>query len=82
MGTVVVTSVNTTIPGMLAWGAPLSIHPLAIGIGGNAKRNTGQGVAEILGLSVVFDHEVTDGAPIGRFIRHLCDLITRADALA
>jgi pyruvate/2-oxoglutarate dehydrogenase complex dihydrolipoamide acyltransferase (E2) component len=82
MGTVVVTSVNTTIPGMLAWGVPLSIHPLAIGIGGIAKRNTGQGVAEILGLSVVFDHEVTDGAPIGRFIRHLCDLITRADALA
>jgi len=82
MGTVVVTATGMAAPGVLAWGIPVSAHPLAIGIGGIAQRSTAGGQAEVLGLTVVFDHAVTDGAPVGRFIHLLHQLITRTDALS
>lgn len=77
MGTVVVTSVGMAAPGVLAWGIPSSIHPLAIGVGGITRRRTGGPgeEAEILGLTVVFDHAVTDGAPVGRFVARLHELL-------
>jgi pyruvate/2-oxoglutarate dehydrogenase complex dihydrolipoamide acyltransferase (E2) component len=81
MGTVVVTSTGMAAPGVLAWGIPLGIHPLAIGVGGIARRPTGTGTAEVLALSVVFDHAVTDGAPVGRFIRRLHQLMSRAEGI-
>jgi hypothetical protein len=82
MGTVVVTAAGMAVPGVLAWGIPRSLHPLAIGVGGIAQRSTAHGEAEVLALSVVFDHAVTDGAPVGRFLRRLIELLTRADGLA
>jgi pyruvate/2-oxoglutarate dehydrogenase complex dihydrolipoamide acyltransferase (E2) component len=82
MGTVVVTSVGMATPGVLAWGIPSSVHPLAVAVGGIARRGVGSDTAEILALTVVFDHAVTDGAPVGRFIHRLQELITRADGLA
>lgn len=81
MGTVVVTSVGMAAPGVLAWGIPLSLHPLAIGVGGIVERSTPTGTSEILALTVVFDHAVTDGAPVGRFIHSLHGLLSRADGL-
>jgi pyruvate/2-oxoglutarate dehydrogenase complex dihydrolipoamide acyltransferase (E2) component len=36
----------------------------------------------VLALTVVFDHAVTDGAPVGRFIHRLHQLITQTDALS
>lgn len=81
MGTVVVTSAGMATPGVLTWGIPLSLHPLAVGVGGIAQRNTGVGKVEILALTVVFDHAVTDGAPAGRFVHRLHELLTRAEGL-
>ncbi len=82
MGTVVVTSVGMATPGVLAWGIPSSTHPLAVAVGGIAKRQAGSATSEILALTVVFDHAVTDGAPVGRFVHRLQELMTRADGLA
>jgi pyruvate/2-oxoglutarate dehydrogenase complex dihydrolipoamide acyltransferase (E2) component len=81
MGTVVVTATGMAAPGVLAWGIPVSMHPLAIGMGGVARRDAGNGPAEVLALTVVFDHAVTDGAPVGRFIRRLQQLVRETDQL-
>jgi len=82
MGTVVVTSVGMAAPGVLAWGIPSAIHPLAMAVGGVARRNASAGDdAEVLALTVGFDHAVTDGAPVGRFVRRLNEILTRADGL-
>lgn len=81
MGTVVVSAAGMAAPGVMAWGIPLSLHPLAIGVGGIGQRTTASGTAEVLALSVVFDHAVTDGAAVGRFIHRLHELMTLADGL-
>ena len=81
MGTVVVTAAGMATPGVLAWGIPLSLHPLAVGVGGMARRKSGTEEREILGLTVVFDHEVTDGAPVGRFVHRLTQLISKCEGL-
>ncbi len=82
MGTVVVTATGMALPGVLAWGIPLAIHPLAIGVGGIARRSTKEGETEVLALSVVFDHAVTDGVPVGRVVPRLHELMTQAGGLA
>ena len=82
MGTVVVTAVGMAAPGVLAWGIPSSLHPLAVGVGGIAQRATSSGKVDVLALTVVFDHAVTDGAPVGRFIRRLHELMTQAEGVA
>lgn len=82
MGTVAVTAVGMAAPGVLAWGIPMSIHPLAVGVGGITRRDTAGGRQDVLGLTVVFNHEVVDGAPVGRFIRRLHELLTGAEGLA
>lgn len=81
MGTVVVTAIGMASPGVLAWGIPTGLHPLAIGVGGIARRSTGHGDRDVLALTVVFDHAVTDGAPVGRFVHRLHELLSRADGL-
>lgn len=81
MGTVVVTAAGMATPGVLAWGIPASMHPLAVGVGGIAQRPTKDGVADMLALTVVFDHAVVDGAPVGRFVHRLCALLTAAEGL-
>lgn len=78
MGTVVVTSAGMATPGLLAWGIPRSLHPLAVSVGGVARRRTADSSREVLALTIAFDHAVTDGAPAGRFARRLHELMTAA----
>ncbi len=82
MGTVVVTATGMASPGVLAWGIPSGLHPLAIGVGGIARRRAPEGDREVLALTVVFDHAVTDGAPVGRYVRRLRELMTDVDGIA
>jgi pyruvate/2-oxoglutarate dehydrogenase complex dihydrolipoamide acyltransferase (E2) component len=81
MGTVMVTSTGMMAPGVLAWGIPLSLHPLAVGVGGIAQRSTAAGKAEILALTLAFDHAVIDGAPFGRFVHRLHELMSRGEGI-
>jgi len=80
MGTVSVTSLAMAGQSGMSWGIPIGIHPLIVAVGAIAKR---PGIAdeqivirEYVGLTVMFDHDVTDGAPVARFIRRLEELMT------
>ncbi|MCB0172403.1 MAG: 2-oxo acid dehydrogenase subunit E2 [Anaerolineae bacterium] len=80
MGTVVVTSVGS--PGRYSgygWAIPIGIHPLVFALGSIAKKPgvVGETVAirEYLSMTVLFDHDVTDGAPVFRFIQRLNELL-------
>ncbi len=83
MGTVSVTALGMKGQGGMSWGIPIGIHPLIVAVGAIAKRPgivAEQVVArEYVGLTVLFDHDVTDGAPVARFIRRLQELM--ADGL-
>ncbi|HEY9645263.1 MAG TPA: 2-oxo acid dehydrogenase subunit E2 [Chroococcidiopsis sp.] len=86
MGTVSVTSVGMAGQGGLSWGIPIGIHPLIVAVGAIAKRpgvvHDQIAVREYVGLTVLFDHDVTDGAPVARFIRCLQGLMTRGYGLS
>ena len=81
MGTVVVTSAGMFGKGGggSSWGIPVGIHPLVIALGGIAKKPGIVGdkieVREYLGMTVLFDHDVADGAPVARFVQRLRELI-------
>jgi pyruvate/2-oxoglutarate dehydrogenase complex dihydrolipoamide acyltransferase (E2) component len=85
MGTVCVTSVGMMGGQGMSWGIPSGIHPLLVAVGGIAERAAlmaGQWVArEQVGLTVSFDHDVTDGAPVARFMARLRDLMERGHGL-
>ena len=57
----------------------MGIHPLVIALGGIARKPGIVGdkveVREYLGMTVLFDHDVTDGAPVARFVQRLRELI-------
>lgn len=80
MGTVVVTSIGASGKGSgNSWGIPTGLHPLAIALGGIARKPGVVGdkieIREYLGMTVLFDHDVTDGAPVARFIQRLKELV-------
>jgi pyruvate/2-oxoglutarate dehydrogenase complex dihydrolipoamide acyltransferase (E2) component len=83
MGTVSVSSLTSFSRigdrGGMSWGIPVGIHPLIIAVGGIAKRpgviRDQIVIREYVGLTVLFDHDVTDGAPVTRFIRRLQELM-------
>jgi pyruvate/2-oxoglutarate dehydrogenase complex dihydrolipoamide acyltransferase (E2) component len=79
MGTVGVTSLGIAGQSGLSWGIPIGIHPLIVAVGAIATRPGIVGeqilIREYVGLTVLFDHDVTDGAPVARFIRRLQELM-------
>ena len=80
VGTVVVTSVGSSFKGNgYIWAIPIGIHPAAFALGNIAKKPGVIGeeikIREYLSLTVLFDHDVTDGAPVARFIQRLTELL-------
>lgn len=78
-GTVALTSVGMFGGNHSGWGLSPTFHPLGLVVGGIAwKPAVVEGriePREILSLTVTFDHDVVDGAPATRFVRHLVELI-------
>ncbi len=79
MGTVSVTAIGMLGHGGIGWGIPIGIHPLVVAVGGITQRAVVVSdhlvMREHLGLTVLFDHDVTDGAPVARFIGRLQELM-------
>ena len=78
-GTVTVTSVGMFGGGHSGWGLTPTPESLALVVGGTAWKPAiveGQiEPREILNLTVMFNHDVIDGAPATRFTRRLVELI-------
>ena len=78
-GTVFVTAVGMFGKGHSGWGISTTPHSLSLVVGSMAwKPAVVEGriePREILNLTVLFDHDVVDGAPATRFVRRLVELI-------
>ena len=78
-GTVGVTSIGMFGEGQGGWGIAPTMHSLDLIVGSTAwKPAVVEGriePREMLNLTVVFDHDVIDGAPAARFTRRLIELI-------
>jgi len=81
-GTIMVTSANLVGKGA-GWGMPVATHTLNVTIGGIVDRvveKEGRFESrEHLCLTISFDHDIIDGAPAARFIRHLKREIERGE---
>ena len=80
MGTVVVTSVGMFGQGGgYAWAIPTGLHPLVVTVGPVVRKPgvVGDDIAirESLSITVLFDHDVTDGAPVARFLARFRELL-------
>jgi pyruvate/2-oxoglutarate dehydrogenase complex dihydrolipoamide acyltransferase (E2) component len=77
--TVGITAVGMFGKGMSGWGLVPVMHVLDLVVGSTARKPAVvEGriePREILNLTVVFDHDVIDGAPAARFARRLVELI-------
>jgi len=84
-GTVVVTAVGMFGRGHSGWGIATTPVSLSLVVGSMAwKPAVVEGriePREILNLTVLFDHDVVDGAPATRFVRRLVELIESGDGL-
>lgn len=74
MGTVVVTTVGS-LGAASGWFIPRSLHSLCLALGATVKKpwvvDERVEVRDILHLTLLFDHDVVDGAPAARFIARL-----------
>jgi len=78
MGTVLVTSLSS-FTGLSGWILPKTMHPLCFAIGAvSPKPWVVDGkvvIRSIMNLTVLFDHDVVDGAPAARFLEELTMLL-------
>jgi pyruvate/2-oxoglutarate dehydrogenase complex dihydrolipoamide acyltransferase (E2) component len=78
-GTVGISSVGMFGKGHAGWGISTGSHVLDLVVGGTAQKLAEvDGRIEprqILSLTIIFDHDVIDGAPAARFTRRLVELI-------
>jgi pyruvate/2-oxoglutarate dehydrogenase complex dihydrolipoamide acyltransferase (E2) component len=87
MGTVGVTSIGMygEVGGGGSWPVPIGIAPLIVALGAIARKpgvvDERVEIREILGMTILFDHDVIDGAPVAVFIQRLRDLLESAFSL-
>lgn len=87
MGTVAVTSVGMfgKVGGGSNWGLPITYQPLIVALGAIARKPAVVGdriePREFIGITVVFDHDVVDGAPMAMFLQRLRELMEGAYGL-
>ena len=78
-GTVGISSVGMFGKGHAGWGISTGMHVLDLVVGGMARKlaevDDRIKSREILSLTVIFDHDVIDGAPAARFVHRLVELI-------
>jgi pyruvate/2-oxoglutarate dehydrogenase complex dihydrolipoamide acyltransferase (E2) component len=78
-GTVGITAVGMFGKGHSGWGFEATRHSLALVVGSTSWKPAIAGerieAREILNLTVIFDHNVVDGAPAARFTKRLVELI-------
>ncbi len=78
-GTVGISSVGMFGKGHSGWGIASGSHSLDLVVGGTARKLAEvEGriePREMLSLTIIFDHDVIDGAPAARFTRKLVELI-------
>jgi hypothetical protein len=78
-GTVGVSSVGMFGKGHAGWGLSSGSHALDLLVGGLARKPAEVDdrieLREMLNLTILFDHDVIDGAPAARFTRRLVELI-------
>jgi pyruvate/2-oxoglutarate dehydrogenase complex dihydrolipoamide acyltransferase (E2) component len=86
LGTVGVTSIGMYGKGTTSWPIPTGIQSLFFALGGIAKKPGVIGdkieVREYLCMTILFDHDVVDGAPAARFTARLAELVENAFGLA
>lgn len=84
-GTVGITAVGMFGKGMSGWGLVPVTHVLDLIVGSATRKPVVVGdeiePRDILNLTVVFDHDVIDGAPATRFTRRLVELISAGEGL-
>ncbi|MFW9956063.1 MAG: 2-oxo acid dehydrogenase subunit E2 [Candidatus Thorarchaeota archaeon] len=78
MGTVGVTAVGMFGKGG-GWAIPVGLHPVVFALGGINTKSRGpsnpSSMGEFLNMTVMFDEEVTFGAPATRFLARLAELM-------
>jgi pyruvate/2-oxoglutarate dehydrogenase complex dihydrolipoamide acyltransferase (E2) component len=78
-GTVGISSVGMFGKGHGGWGISTGTHGLDLVVGGTARKLTEVAdriePRDLLSLTIIFDHDVIDGAPAARFTRKLVELI-------
>jgi pyruvate/2-oxoglutarate dehydrogenase complex dihydrolipoamide acyltransferase (E2) component len=78
-GTVGISSVGMFGKGHSGWGISGGTHGLDLVVGGTARKlaevEDRIEAREMLSLTIIFDHDVIDGAPAARFTRRLVELI-------
>lgn len=78
MGTIIVTSVGM-FGKFQGWPIPTTNHPLAFGVGAITKKpaviDNEIEIREYLAMTILFNHDVVDGAPATRFVSRLGELI-------
>lgn len=78
-GTVGISSVGMFGKGHAGWGISSGSHVLDLIVGGTTRKLAeAEGrieSREMLSLTIIFDHDVIDGAPAARFTRRLVELI-------
>jgi len=83
-GTVLVTSIGMFGTGG-GWGIPVPNHTLQLTLGGIAEKPgvvEGQiQICQYLSMTISFDHDIVDGAPVARFVQRLKELIETRDGL-